>query len=65
MTIRRKEVRAPFAGALTETIDSTSPEKTEQAMALAHRLFGDRNVWLSPALKITGPAAQGAVSADV
>jgi len=49
---RKKEVRAPFDGALITTIDMAGTEQAEQAMSTAYRLFRDRDAWLSPSRRI-------------
>ena len=49
---RRKEVRAPFDGALIATVETVGDEAVEQAMATAHALFRDRDAWLPPARRI-------------
>ncbi|WP_280152016.1 aldehyde dehydrogenase family protein [Piscinibacter sp. XHJ-5] len=52
MTNRRKEVRAPFDGALISTIDMAGSEQAEQAIATAYALFRDRDGWLPASRRI-------------
>jgi acyl-CoA reductase-like NAD-dependent aldehyde dehydrogenase len=52
MANRQKQVRAPFDGALIDTIDTADAEQAEQALETAHGLFRDRDAWLPPSRRI-------------
>lgn len=45
-------VTAPFDGSPIATVDRATPETVDRALATAHALFRNRDVWLSPARRI-------------
>jgi acyl-CoA reductase-like NAD-dependent aldehyde dehydrogenase len=48
----KKEVHAPFDGALLGTVDVADARAVETALATAHALYRDRSKWLPPAKRI-------------
>ena len=52
IAFRRKEVRAPFDGALIATVDTVGEEAVEQALATAYGMFRDRDVWLASSRRV-------------
>jgi len=46
------EVRAPYDGSPVAVVDQAGQRVLEQAFATAHRLFRDRDAWLSPVRRI-------------
>ena len=50
--VSHKEVRAPFDGALIDSVPTAGEAEIEQALATAYALFRNRDAWLAPARRI-------------